>query len=113
MTTYYNSIREIKLAFAEKRAETTHYYKCQQDKLDTEIQRLRNDISYYSYLLRKGDDCRDRMNELVGQLSTLRSAKTELDFARRSALNALQREQNKIRSEFEAMQAEGKEMVAQ
>lgn len=113
ITAYYNSIREIKLAYAEKRADVTHNYKCGQDKLDTEIQRLRNDINYHSSLLRKGNDCRDKMDELTDQLSTLRSAKTELDFARRREFNALQREQWEKMREFEAKQAEGKVVVAQ
>ena len=113
MMTDNKTRREIKLAYEEKRNAITYDFQRRQDAIDNEMERIRTDINYLGWLMRHGDDnCRDRINELTGQLSDLRRAKTKLDFERRRALHALKRERSEKLYECETIESERKEVAA-
>lgn len=102
--------RKIKLEYEERRNKLENDFQCRQDVLDSEIERLRTDISYHSHLMRNGDEgARLKALELGNQLSELRSAKTRLDYERRCAIVALKRERAEQLLQYETTRSERKE----
>lgn len=96
--TFSKASRELKLKYQDLKASVDHEFNQRQTKVSINIERLRNERSYYIAKLRLCEDIeesRSRIDELSDDIARYHMEKVELDRARKESINALKRRQNK------------------
>ncbi|MBQ3325477.1 MAG: hypothetical protein IJM66_11600 [Muribaculaceae bacterium] len=96
--TFSQASRELKLKYQDLKASVDHEFNQRQTKVSINIERLRNERSYYIAKLRLCEDIeesRSRIDELSDDIARYHMEKVELDRARKESINALKRRQNK------------------
>ena len=90
--------RELKLKFSEKKDDIQHKLDSRQVFLTVEIEKLRNERSYWIAVLKKTEDidalknCRDQIDLLTLRMGDLEQRKVDLDRERKATINILKRE---------------------
>lgn len=96
--TFSQASRELKLKYQDLKASVDYEFSQRQAKVSINIERLRNERSYYIAKLRLCEDIeesRSRIDELSGDIARYHMEKVELDRAHKESINALKRRQNK------------------
>ena len=88
----------LKLKFSEKKDDIQHKLDSRQVFLTVEIEKLRNERSYWIAVLKKTEDidalknCRDQIDLLTLRMGDLEQRKVDLDRERKATINILKRE---------------------
>ena len=96
--TFSKASRELKLKYQDLKASVNYEFSQRQAEVSINIERLRNERSYYIAKLRLCEDIeesRSRIDELSDDIARYHMEKVELDRARKESINALKRRQNK------------------
>lgn len=100
MSAFHNQSRELKLKFSEKKDDIQHKLDSRQVMLTVEIEKLRNERSYWIAVLKKTEDidelnnCRSQIDELTVRMGDLEQRKVDLDRERKATINDLRRRYN-------------------
>lgn len=98
MSAFHNQSRELKLKFSEKKDDIQHKLDTRQVMLTVEIEKLRNERSYWIAVLKKTEDidelnnCRSQIDLLTLRMGDLEQRKVDLDRERKATINNLKRE---------------------
>lgn len=98
MSSFNRQSRELKLKFSEKKDDIQHKLDSRQVFLTVEIEKLRNERSYWIAVLKKTEDidelnnCRNQIDELTVRMGDLEQRKVDLDRERKATINILKRE---------------------
>lgn len=98
MSSFHNQSRELKLKFSEQKDDIQHKLDSRQVTLSVEIEKLRNERSYWIAVLKKSEDidsldnCRSKIDELTMRMGDLEQQKVDLDRERKTTINTLKRE---------------------
>lgn len=98
MSSFNRQSRELKLKFSEKKDDVQHKLDSRQVFLTVEIEKLRNERSYWIAVLKKTEDidslknCRDQIDLLTLRIGDLEQRKVDLDRERKATINILKRE---------------------
>jgi|GEM_PF-2749506 len=98
MSSFNRQSRELKLKFSEKKDDIQHKLDSRQVMLTVEIEKLRNERSYWIAVLKKTEDIdtlkysRSQIDELTVRIGDLEQRKVDLDRERKATINNLKRE---------------------
>lgn len=98
MSSFNRQSRELKLKFSEKKDDIQHKLDSRQVFLTVEIEKLRNERSYWIAVLKKTDDtdvlnhCRSQIDDITVRMGDLEQSKVDLDRERKTTINILKRE---------------------
>ena len=91
-------IQPIKQTFFLKKDEIQHKLDSRQVMLTVEIEKLRNERSYWIAVLKKTEDsdvlnhCRVQIDDITVRIGDLEQSKVDLDRERKATINILKRE---------------------
>ncbi|MBR5640453.1 MAG: hypothetical protein IKW83_12150 [Muribaculaceae bacterium] len=99
MKTFNDRSRALKMQYGEKKDQATHDFDMRQTRLSIDIERLRNERSYWIAMIKKVDNdvdglknCLDKINEYSERIGDIEMQKCELDHERKTTINILKRE---------------------
>lgn len=105
MKAWNRESRELKLRYDEQRASINLEYNTRQVQLTHDMDMARNSLHYANQALRSGEDvCANKrvLDDVVGKLRDLGLEKVKLDYERKNALVALDRQRN---ADIDALEA--------